>query len=166
MTLREQQSRGRESVWDYPTPPRIEPSSRHIRVEFAGVTLVDSRRALRVVETGNAPVYYVRRDDVRMEHLSPASHHTFCPHTGQAAYWTVRVGDRIALNGAWGYPEPRAGYEVLKDYVAFYAGKMDACYVGDERASPQGGGYYGGWLTADVEGPCKGEPGAEARKAR
>jgi len=36
---------------------------------------------------------------------------------------------------------------------------MDACYVDDERVTPQPGDYYGGWITGEVVGPFKGNPG-------
>ena len=45
--------------------------------------------------------------------------------------------------------------------MAVYAGPMDACFVGDEQASPQPGGFYGGWVTSNLTGPFKGSPGTE-----
>jgi hypothetical protein len=36
---------------------------------------------------------------------------------------------------------------------------MDACYVGEDRVSAQAGSFYGGWVTPDIVGPFKGEPG-------
>ena len=36
---------------------------------------------------------------------------------------------------------------------------MDACLVDDERVEPQPGGFYGGWITADIVGPFKGDTG-------
>ena len=36
---------------------------------------------------------------------------------------------------------------------------MDACFVGDEQATPQPGGFYGGWVTRNLLGPFKGAPG-------
>ena len=52
---------GQESVWDYPRPPRIEPVQGRLRVEFAGITVADTTRAVRVIETSGAPVYYFPR---------------------------------------------------------------------------------------------------------
>lgn len=37
---------------------------------------------------------------------------------------------------------------------------MDGCFVDGERVRPQPGNFYGGWITADVVGPFKGEPGS------
>lgn len=151
---------GQESVWDYPRPPRVEPTSRRVRVVFAGVTLANSTRALRVLETSHPPVYYIPRADIRLELLIPTPHRSFCEFKGQAMYWAVRVGDREAADAAWSYPQPAASYECLANYIAFYPGRVDACYVDDERVSPQPGSFYGGWITSDVVGPFKGGPGS------
>jgi uncharacterized protein (DUF427 family) len=152
---------GQESVWDYPRPPRVERVAERIRIEFGGVLLADSQRAYRVIETSSPPTYYLPPEDVRMEHLEPRDHSTFCEWKGIAKYWSVRVGNSLAEDAAWSYPEPDEGYEVIRDYLAFYPQKMDACYVGDQRAKPQPGQYYGGWVTPNIVGPFKGEPGSE-----
>ena len=152
---------GQESVWDYPRPPRVEPLTRRIRVEFGGIVLADTVRAYRVIETASPPVYYLPPDDVRREYLEPSTRSTFCEWKGVAKYWSVRVGDRFAEDAAWSYPKPDTGYEAIRDYIAFYPGKMDACYVGEYRVTPQPGEYYGGWITPDIVGPFKGEPGTE-----
>ena len=152
---------GQESVWDYPRPPRVEAVSDRVRVEFGGLLLAESLRAFRVLETSSPPVYYLPPDDVRIQYLEPIEETSLCEWKGFARYWAVRVGDRMADRAAWSYPEPDHGYEVIKDYLAFYPGKMDACYVGDRQVKPQPGLYYGGWVTAAVVGPFKGEPGTE-----
>ena len=150
---------GQESVWDYPRPPRLEPANRHIQVIFNGITIADTRRALRVLETSHPPVYYLPPEDVRMEYLLRANGSSFCEWKGQARYFTVRVGEREAVKAAWSYPNPTPAFQALKDYLAFYAGPMDACLVDDEQVMAQPGGFYGGWITNDVVGPFKGGPG-------
>lgn len=149
----------RESVWDYPRPPRLENVARRIRIEFGGETIADSTRAWRVLETSHPPTYYVPPSDVRLEFLEPAEGCSWCEWKGQARYWTVKVGGRVAVRVAWSYPEPTPAFAPLRNHLAFYAGPMDGCFVGDERAQPQPGGFYGGWVTADLIGPFKGEPG-------
>ena len=67
----------------------------------------------------------------------------------------------MAENAAWSYPEPSAGFVPITDHLAVYAGRVDACFVGDERATPQPGGFYGGWITANLTGPFKGGPGSQ-----
>ena len=152
---------GQESVWDYPRPPRVEPVSERIRVEFGGVVLADTVRAYRVIETASPPVYYLPPEDVQTEYLERSARSTVCEWKGTARYRSVRVGDRFARDAAWSYPEPNGAYEAIRGYLAFYAGKMDACYVGEHRVTPQPGRFYGGWITPDVVGPFKGEPGTE-----
>lgn len=152
---------GKESVWDYPRPPRVEPTSHHIRVIFNGVTIADTDQAFRVLETSHPPVYYIPPKDVRREFLYPSENRTYCEFKGTAHYWTVQVGDRGVASAAWSYPSPPKDYEVIRDYFAFYAGLMDECYVDNERVEPQPGGFYGGWITSDIRGPFKGKPGTE-----
>lgn len=144
---------GEESVWDYPRPPRIEPTARRIRVELAGLTIVDTTRALRVLETSHPPVYYVPIDDVIAGALTRTARTSFCEWKGLAQYFDVTSGDRTERDAAWAYAEGP-----LARRVAFYAGRMDACFVDDERVVPQPGGFYGGWITSEIVGPFKGIP--------
>jgi uncharacterized protein (DUF427 family) len=150
---------GEESVWDYPRPPRIEPARRRVRVEHAGVVVAASGRALRVCETASPPVYYVPAEDVRTELLEPSEHASFCEWKGVARYFHLRIGGRIAADAAWSYPQPDAGFEALRGHLAFYPGRVDACYLDDERVRPQAGPFYGGWVTHEIKGPFKGDPG-------
>lgn len=142
-----------ESVWDYPRPPRVEPTARRIRVEHGGRTIVDTRAAHRVLETSHPPAYYVRLDDVVPGVLEPSTGGTtFCEWKGTASYYDVVAGGRRAERGAWTYHHPLAGFEVIRDAIAFYPALMDACWVDEERVEPQPGGFYGGWITSDVLG--------------
>ncbi len=152
---------GQESVWDYPRPPRVEDSSKHIEVILNGVVIADTRRAKRVLETSHPPVYYIPPEDVKLEYFTPAQRHTFCEFKGAASYYTITVGGTTVQNGAWYYPQPSPGYEALRNYVAVYPSKMDTCLVDGERVQPQAGDFYGGWITADIVGPFKGEPGTQ-----
>ncbi len=151
---------GQVSVWSFPRPPRLEPEPRRLRVRFAGRLVADTTRGVRVLETSHPPNYYLPLDDVASEVLTRGAHASCCEFKGQAHYFTVRVGDRVAPDAAWGYDAPSAGYEDLAGTVAFYAGPMDECLVDDEVAVAQPGGFYGGWITRDVAGPFKGVPGS------
>ncbi len=153
---------GQESVWDYPRPPRVEPEARRLRVELAGVVVAESTRGRRVIETASPPVYYMPPADVRTELLEPSSRSTFCEWKGIARHWSLRVGDRLVLDACWSYPEPDRGFGLLKDWLAFYPGRVDTCHLGDDRVSAQPGGYYGGWITAGITGPFKGGPDSES----
>ncbi|MCL4298130.1 MAG: DUF427 domain-containing protein [Anaerolineae bacterium] len=152
---------GQESVWDYPRPPRLEETAKHIQVVFNGVTIAETRRARRVLETSHPPVYYIPPEDIKMEYLLPTSRSSWCEWKGQAGYYTIAVGDKQAAQAAWFYPQPTPGFESIRGYVAFYPHLMDACFVDGERVRPQAGGFYGGWITSDIVGPFKGEPGTQ-----
>jgi uncharacterized protein (DUF427 family) len=123
-----------------------------------------------VLETASPPTYYLPPDSVRMAYLEPSGRATMCEWKGQSRYWTlvvadrdraVRVGERVARNAAWSYPQPWPGYEEIQDCIAFYAGWMDVCTVDGHRVVPQPGEFYRGWITPEIVGPFKGEPGTE-----
>ena len=145
-----------ESVWDYPRPPRVEPSAAHVVVELDGEVLAETRRSLRVLETSHPPVYYIPAADVRTERLRPSARRpTVCEFKGTARYYDA--GDRPAV--AWSYPEPWSGYEAIAGHYAFYPGRVDRATVDGEQVEAQPGDFYGGWITSAVTGPIKGGPG-------
>jgi uncharacterized protein (DUF427 family) len=145
---------GQESVWNYPRPPVWQPVADRIRVELDGILVADSTASLRVVETSHPPVYYVPPGDVLIP-LVHSRRSSWCEYKGMAGYYDV-LSQRDA---AWYYPDPPAAYAQLKDHVAFYPARMDACWVGDERVVAQEGDFYGSWVTSTVVGPFKGAPG-------
>lgn len=151
---------GVESVWDYPRPPRLEPSRRRVRIVQGGVVLVDSMASLRILETSHPPVYYIPPADIAMEHLRQSSRGgSFCEFKGVARYWSIAVPGAASPDAAWSYAEPALVYRALRGHLAFYAGRVDECYVDEERVVPQEGDFYGGWITSWVKGPFKGAPG-------
>jgi len=151
---------GQESVWDYPRPPRLEESHKHIKVIFNGVVIAETERAKRILETSHPPVYFIPPDDVKLEqYFFETARTTFCEWKGAASYYTITVDDRTATNAAWFYQHPTHPYEALAKYVAFYPGKMDACFVDDEQVQAQEGDFYGGWITSEIVGPFKGGAG-------
>lgn len=147
---------GQESVWDYPRPPRIEDVAATLRVEHAGELVAETRRGKRVLETAGAPTYYFPPDDV-MAVIKPESGGSICEWKGVAQPLSIAG----VANAGWRYVEMFPEFADLYQWIAFYPSKLD-CYVGDERVTPQPGGYYGGWVTANVVGPIKGEPGSGA----
>ncbi|MDV3000622.1 MAG: hypothetical protein N5P05_002228 [Chroococcopsis gigantea SAG 12.99] len=122
--------------------------------------IADTGRAWRVLETSHPPVYYLPPEDIRMEYLHPSAKQSFCEWKGVAHYYTLIVGDKRVDNVGWYYPAPTEIFTPIKDHVAFYAAPMDACYADGETVIPQPGGFYGGWITPEVVGPFKGEPGS------
>lgn len=148
-----------ESVWDYPRPPRLEPVTARLAVVLGGETIAATSRGYRVLETSHPPNYYFPPDDIAPGVLERAAGGSFCEFKGSAHYYTVRGGGRCERDAAWGYDTPSAPYAALAGRIAFYAGRMDACFVDGERVTPQPGGFYGGWITSAVIGPFKGGPG-------
>jgi uncharacterized protein (DUF427 family) len=153
---------GQESVWDYPRPPRMETSPKRVVITFGGETIADSIRAVKVMETASPPTYYVPRDDVRMDALRPSDGRTtFCEWKGQATYFDLTAGGRESARAAWTYEDPREAFAPIAGYVAFYPARVDEALLDGERVRPQPGEFYGGWVTDEIVGPFKGEPGTE-----
>ncbi len=151
---------GQESVWDYPRPPRIERSPKQIKVIFNEITIADSCHTYRVLETSHPPVYYIPPEDIQMEYLEAVDlKRTFCEWKGLAGYYNLNVNRKKVIHAAWYYPQPTTAFSLIKDYIAFYPSKMDACYVDGELVKAQAGNLYGGWITQDIVGPFKGEAG-------
>ena len=146
----------KESVWDYPRPPRVEQSSRQIHVVFNNTTIAETHRAVLVLETSHPPVYYIPFGDVQQQFLARSDHQSYCEFKGLATYYTLKVGVKVAENAAWSYHNPPIEYESIKDYIAFYPRRVDACYIDGESVEAQEGDFYGGWITSDIEGPFKG----------
>jgi uncharacterized protein (DUF427 family) len=148
-----------ESVWDYPRPPRVEPSSEHVVVRHGGEVICDTARAYRVLETSHPPTYYLPPDDCRMELFEPVSGSTVCEFKGVAHYADLVVGSKRLSRVAWWYPEPTERFLPIRGYIALYPGRVDECTVDGERVVAQEGDFYGGWITSRVTGPFKGAPG-------
>jgi uncharacterized protein (DUF427 family) len=146
-----------ESVWDYPRPPRLEQDARHVEVHLGDVRLAATDRALRVLETASPPTFYIPRSDIDMSLLIAASGSSACEWKGTARYWGVSAGREPV---AWTYPTPHETYASLRDHLAFYPARVE-CYVDGVRVQPQLGRFYGGWITPELVGPFKGEPGSE-----
>jgi uncharacterized protein (DUF427 family) len=153
-----------ESVWDYPRPPRVEPSGKRVRVVLGGTVIADTTRTHRVLETSHPPVYYVPLEDVVPGSLERSRGCvTFCEWKGVAAYYDViGGGGRRVERAAWAYHDPASAFEAIRDGVAFYPGLMDECTLDGEQVEAQAGGFYGGWITSEIVGPFKGGRGVIA----
>jgi uncharacterized protein (DUF427 family) len=155
---REHPGPGQESVWDFPRPPRLDPVEQRLRVVSGTTVIADTTDAFRVVETSHPPSYYLPPGDCDLTLLTAASGSSFCEWKGNAVYWDVTVGGETIRRAAWSYPDPTPGFLAIRDFLAFYPALL-TCFVDDERATPQPGGFYGGWVTTGVVGPFKGAPG-------
>lgn len=150
---------GQESVWDYPRPPRLERTDRHLVVSAFDSLIAETRRAHRVLETSQPPAYYFDPADVRLDLLRPSTHTTFCEWKGLASYYDVVVGDGVVTNAVWTYPSPVTQFEEIRNHLAFYAQVLD-CAVDGEPVAGNEGTFYGGWITSHVVGPFKGGVGS------
>ena len=148
-------------MWDYPRPPRIERDTREVVVRLGDTVLARTDRSLRVMETASPPTFYIDPKDVRLELLTAGSGASHCEWKGAARYWSVTTSEQRLEDVGWSYPRPLPGFELLKDFLSFYPARL-ACYVDAARVSPQPGHFYGGWVTPELVGPFKGEPGTEA----
>jgi uncharacterized protein (DUF427 family) len=128
-------------------------------VVFHGQVVAETRRAWRVLETSHPPVFYVPADDIQAGHLEHSARSSFCEWKGKARYHTLNVGGKRSVDAAWSYPEPTARFESIRGHLAFYPSRVDECSVDGERVRAQPGDFYGGWITADIVGPFKGDPG-------
>ena len=111
----------------------FEDSPRRVRVILGGETVADSRRVKLMHETRHLPVYYFPEEDVRMDLLEATDRTTKCPFKGEASYWSVRVGENVAENAVWSYPDPIESAPPIAGYLAFYWRKMDHWYEEDEE---------------------------------
>ncbi len=150
---------GQESVWDYPRPPELAPDSRIVEVYYEDQVIASSHATYRVLETASPPTFYIPPGDVKRELLSSALGSSLCEWKGAAEYWALLSNPEMGVIG-WSYPDPSPAFLRIRDYVAFYPAAVK-CFVDAERVRAQAGKFYGGWITDEIVGPFKGEPGTE-----
>ena len=146
-----------ESVWDYPRPPRIVPDRRLVEVRAGSSLIASSVRSVRVLETASPPTFYLPPEDVDETRLVPSGRVSSCEWKGLACDLDLVGGPRSA---GWRYDEVYPEFASIAGWYAFYPSRLE-CLVARERVRPQPGGYYGGWLTKEIVGPVKGEPGVD-----
>lgn len=151
---------GQRSVWDFPRPPRIEREGRELSIACAGVEIARTRQALAVLETASPPTLYLPQADIAMALLDEDEGSSWCEWKGRARYWAVRAGGQRLARVAWSYPQPQPGFEALLGHIGFYPAPLD-CRIEGRRVQPQPGRFYAGWVTPELVGPFKGEPGSE-----
>jgi uncharacterized protein (DUF427 family) len=105
------------------------PSSARVRVTYGNEIIAESLDAVELHEDSGegrktvAPVvYYLPRNDVRMERLVRSSHRTHCPFKGDASYFSVVGGPE---NAVWSYEAPYDEMTAIQDRLAFYPDKFN-----------------------------------------
>jgi uncharacterized protein (DUF427 family) len=149
---------GQESVWDYPRPPICVEDAREVLVRFGGCVISRTSNAIRVLETASPPTFYIPPADIDFDVLQRTAGNSYCEWKGAATYWSLVVGDTTVKNVGWSYESPTSRFGEIKSYLSFYPAKVE-CTVNGEQVRPQPGGFYGGWVTNEIIGPYKGEPG-------
>lgn len=149
--------KGQRSVWDFPRPPALVAVPKLVEVFHQETLLASTRQAMAVEETASPPTFYLPPAAVQWSHLEEVAGKTsLCEWKGSATYWILK--DQPQRPVAWSYAKPFPPFEPLTDYLAFYPQFLQ-CFVNGERVTPQPGGFYAGWITSDIVGPFKGEPG-------
>jgi uncharacterized protein (DUF427 family) len=113
-------------------PITIEPARAHVRIRFNGALVADTTQALMLRETTLKPVFYIQRADVAMTLLTRTAHMTHCPYKGDAAYFSIRVGERTSDNAIWTYEDPFPAMLAIAGHLAFYPDRVDAIEVETE----------------------------------
>ena len=147
---------GEESVWDYPRPPALRNDPRLVEVKSGERLLARSESAVRICETASPPTFYLPPEDVDLSLLTAAPGSSFCEWKGAASYWAL--ADHPSEAVGWSYPQPAPAFAAIAGWLSFYPARVD-CFVAGEKVRPQPGGFYGGWVTNEIVGPYKGEPG-------
>lgn len=147
-----------ESVWDYPRPPALSPDRRTVEIRWMGKQIARSSSIIRLLETASPPGFYLPPEDVIDEYFTVSERTSFCEWKGSATYYDIDVNGRKLPLAAWSYDNPNPAFRSIAGYISFYPGKVD-CFVGSIKVKPQPGQFYGGWLTPEIVGPVKGEPG-------
>lgn len=146
---------GQDSVWDYPRPPLIEPVTLPLRVMDGAKMIAETTAGHRVLETASAPTYYFPAYDVDFDLVKAGDTQYLCEWKGLSR--VISVGS--IKEAGWLMTDVYEEFAELAGWVSFYPRDL-ACFIGDEQARPQPGGYYGGWVTTNLAGPIKGAPGS------
>lgn len=152
---RARRTSGRESIWNYPRTPVVRPEHRRIQVIHADIRLADTTRARRICEMGHPPTYYLPPEDVRLELLEPTEDKSFSEWKGIAVHFDLHLDGQVVSRAGWHYPDPSRRFEQIRDFVAFYPHRIDACLVDDEQVVAEPRESYGGWITSELEGPFR-----------
>ena len=151
---------GQESVWDYPRPPKLVADHRRVIVRSGALLIAGSIETYRVLETAGPPTFYIPPRDVHAALLIHYPGTSLCEWKGEAKYWALATSASPRQSIGWSYPRAQDPYGSISNYFSFYPGRVE-CFVDGERVRPQPGYFYGGWITNEIVGPWKGEPGTE-----
>lgn len=107
-------------------PITITKNPKRVRVLFNNKVIAESSNALRLQEASYPHVFYVPREDARMEHFKPTDHSTICPYKGGASYFSLEVDGKTSANAVWSYEKPYPAIAEIENHLAFYPDRVDA----------------------------------------
>jgi uncharacterized protein (DUF427 family) len=113
-------------------PITITPTRGRVTVVVNGKRIADTREALTLKEAAYPAVQYIPRKDIDQTLLQRTSHQTYCPYKGECAYYSIPSGGERSVNAVWTYEAPYASVSTIREYLAFYADRVDAIEVGVE----------------------------------
>ncbi|MDR6935449.1 DUF427 domain-containing protein [Luteibacter sp. 3190] len=112
-------------------PITVEPAGGRVVVRYGDEVIVDSRAALVLQEASYRPVFYLPRDDARMEALRRSDTHTYCPYKGEASYFSLPGDAPGATDAIWTYEAPYDAVAPIRDHLAFYADRVSIEHTPD-----------------------------------
>ena len=107
-------------------PIAIAPHVGRVRVIYAGRVVADTTKALALQEKNRRLVFYIPREDAQMATFERTQHATYCPYKGDAAYYSIRIGERVSQNAIWSYEAPFPAVAAIASHLAFYPDRVDA----------------------------------------
>lgn len=106
-------------------PITITPVPGRWQALFNGEVIADSADVRVLKEASYPAVIYFPRADVTMAALTRTTRSTHCPYKGDAAYYSLSVGDRQAENAVWTYEAAYPAMAEIDGRLAFYSDRVD-----------------------------------------
>ncbi|MEV4317068.1 DUF427 domain-containing protein [Actinocrispum sp. NPDC049592] len=129
-----------EPIVSHPRDPfhriDIRRTSRAVRIEVEGVPVAETSSARMLFETNLPPRFYLPREDVRLNLLTPSVKSTACAYKGHASYWSVEVNGHVHPDLAWGYEQPLSDAADVAGHIAFFDEHVDVIVDGRRRPRP------------------------------
>ncbi|MTI31945.1 DUF427 domain-containing protein [Xanthovirga aplysinae] len=99
----------------------IDPYQRKLTLKYNDQIIAESTHALilkEVAKTVYDPVFYIPKEDVKVELEKEAGRHSACPIKGDATYWNLKT-QPTSDYFAWSYEEPLPRTKKIESLIAF-----------------------------------------------
>lgn len=107
-------------------PITIEPTAGRVVVTVGGRTIADTKSALTLREAAYPAVQYIPRSDVDMSSLDRSETASYCPYKGDAAYFSIIVGEDRRPDAIWTYEAAYPAVAEIEGHLAFYPDRVDS----------------------------------------